>query len=703
MKIPGNTMLPPTEIHIIQKDKAIDRGARRREKSRDAARTRRQLESDTYNEICKVIPIPNKQLAQMDRSTVMRLLISFMKLRNIINSADLVKQPEVKQEDLDVIPNDDEYINALNGFIIVLSHDCDLLYVSTNAKQYIGITSLDLIGQNLFGYTHEGDHGEITNCLKASSEETENCSFFMRMKSTLTSSGKNVNLKSATYKVLKCDGVVHHSTEPNDTYMVAYCEPIPHPTNIEMVLDHSTFLSRHSLDMKFTVCERVNDLLGYSEEDMIGKSFYDFCNTEDLKTIETLMKKLFRLGQVTTNHYRMLAKYGGYVWVISQATIINNPRNQQPSYVVCVHYVISDIINSGSIMSLSQLGFFESKVPKLVKQEAEDLSDDQLGPLDCTDEIFCDSTDSIFCSFAPDGNDDVNLGGDVNSHLDIPLEVMAQNAPSIGDEIDFSDINFSETFGVESIESLCNNAPSIGDPQFSVPSSQGDFGTLFPEVNVNIDNINGLKDNYPNRGFRGPQMSPQHTAVTSHSLTPSPPEDPKRKLPDMRFQLLTIPRSQYQQHMNFQPQKRRVDIDGSVYKANPPEFSPLAKRQKISQCFESYDPMPQDLPAPYKAQRNVPDATKLLLSGHTQRDKSSLMSLLLQPGNSCDNAYLDRSTDQRESCSDRDCSRPLGPTSKINTSSLLPVLSVHDCEVNAPINKNLSTMDWMTIASTLGI
>lgn len=34
--------------------------------------------------------------------------------------------------------------------------------------------------------------------------------------------------------------------------LVAVGRPIPHPSNIEIPLDSKTFLSKHSLDMKFT-------------------------------------------------------------------------------------------------------------------------------------------------------------------------------------------------------------------------------------------------------------------------------------------------------------------------------------------------------------------------------------------------------------------------------------------------------------------
>lgn len=87
-------------------------------------------------------------------------------------------------------------------------------------------------------------------------------SFFLRMKCTLTSRGRTVNVKSATWKVLHCSGHVAPAEqnpcghkEPPVSYLVLVCDPIPHPSNIEAPLDTKTFLSRHTLDMKFTYCD----------------------------------------------------------------------------------------------------------------------------------------------------------------------------------------------------------------------------------------------------------------------------------------------------------------------------------------------------------------------------------------------------------------------------------------------------------------
>ncbi|MEQ2180558.1 hypothetical protein GOODEAATRI_002388 [Goodea atripinnis] len=89
-------------------------------------------------------------------------------------------------------------------------------------------------------------------------------SFFLRMKCTLTSRGRTVNVKSATWKVLHCSGHVRiHSSEQSADghkespvpYLVLICDPVPHPSNIEVPLDTKTFLSRHTMDMKFTYCD----------------------------------------------------------------------------------------------------------------------------------------------------------------------------------------------------------------------------------------------------------------------------------------------------------------------------------------------------------------------------------------------------------------------------------------------------------------
>ncbi|KAF2982257.1 hypothetical protein EK904_008823, partial [Melospiza melodia maxima] len=212
------------------------------------------------------------------------------------------------------------------------------------------------------------------------------------MKCTLTSRGRTVNIKSATWKVLHCTGHIRvYDTcgnqshcgykKPPMTCLVLICEPIPHPSNIEVPLDSKTFLSRHSLDMKFSYCdERITELMGYEPEELLGRSIYEYYHALDSDHLTKTHHDMFTKGQVTTGQYRMLAKQGGYVWVETQATVIYNTKNSQPQCIVCVNYVLSGIVQKDLIFSLGQtecmLKPVESPDMKMTKIFSKDDLDD---------------------------------------------------------------------------------------------------------------------------------------------------------------------------------------------------------------------------------------------------------------------------------------------------------------------------------------
>ena len=118
------------------------------------------------------------------------------------------------------------------------------------------------MGYSLYDFTHPCDHDEIRDTLvvHADGATGRDCTLVLRVKCTLTSKGRNINLKSATYKVVRFTGRMVEGepvalSDKCSRYLVLLGEPIPHPSNIEVMLDSKTFLSRHSMDMKFTYCD----------------------------------------------------------------------------------------------------------------------------------------------------------------------------------------------------------------------------------------------------------------------------------------------------------------------------------------------------------------------------------------------------------------------------------------------------------------
>ncbi|XP_051941914.1 hypoxia inducible factor 1 subunit alpha a [Hippocampus zosterae] len=362
---------------IVPEKKRVS-SERRKEKSRDAARCRRGKESEVFYELAEQLPLPHSISSGLDKASVMRLTISYLRMRKLLGTDE--PKPEEESE-LDTQLNS-PYLKALEGFLMVLSEDGDMIYLSENVNKCLGLAQFDLTGHSVFDFTHPCDQDELREMLvhrtgsKKTKEPNTERSFFLRMKCTLTSRGRTVNVKSATWKVLHCCGHMRsHSglneqdhKEPTLPYLVLICDPIPHPSNIEVPLDAKTFLSRHTMDMKFTYCdERITELLGYDPEDLLDRSVYEYYHALDSDHLTKTHHNLFAKGQVSTGQYRMLAKRGGFVWVETQATVIYNNKNSQPQCVVCVNFVLSGIQDEKLILSLEQ-----TEDTKPVKEEQKD-------------------------------------------------------------------------------------------------------------------------------------------------------------------------------------------------------------------------------------------------------------------------------------------------------------------------------------------
>lgn len=321
-----------------------------------------------FFELAQQLPLPQSVSSNLDKASIMRLTISYLRMRTLLCS----DEPSASK---DMVVDDHlngSYLKALDGFLMVLSEDGDMIYLSENVNKCLGLAQFDLTGHSVFDFTHPCDQEELREMLvhrtgskKAKEQNTER-NFFLRMKCTLTSRGRTVNVKSATWKVLHCTGHIRlhcnqdqQSTsaqqEPLVPYLVLICEPIPHPSNIEVPLDTKTFLSRHTMDMKFTYCdERITELMGYDPEEVLNRSVYEYYHALDSDHLTKTHHNLFAKGQVRTGHYRMLAKRGGYVWVETQATVIYNNKNSQPQCVVCVNFVLSRIEEEHLILSMAQ-------------------------------------------------------------------------------------------------------------------------------------------------------------------------------------------------------------------------------------------------------------------------------------------------------------------------------------------------------------
>ncbi|XP_071319447.1 endothelial PAS domain-containing protein 1 isoform X3 [Trachinotus anak] len=266
-------------------------------------------------------------------------------------------------EEVEVSEETNMYLRIMEGFLMVLSTEGDMIYLSDNVSKYMGLTQAELMGHNIFEFTHPCDHEEIRNNLRLTAEQVWSGAkrdFVMRIKSALTHRGRSANLKSATWKVLHCQGRAKVCVTPSSvSCLLLTCQPLPLSHTL---LSTHTFTSQHSMDMRFTYCDqRVTLLLGYSPQELLGRSIYDLCHTLDIKCLTKNHLNLCLKSQSVSGQYRMLVRGGGYVWVESHSAVIpsvkpskSRPGAHQPLCILCVTYVLSGVEEPSLQLSLDQ-------------------------------------------------------------------------------------------------------------------------------------------------------------------------------------------------------------------------------------------------------------------------------------------------------------------------------------------------------------
>ncbi|XP_041564413.1 protein trachealess isoform X2 [Drosophila elegans] len=151
----------------------------RKEKSRDAARSRRGKENYEFYELAKMLPLPAAITSQLDKASIIRLTISYLKLRDFsghgdppwtreasssskLKSAAIRRSPAV---DLFEQHQGTHILQSLDGFALAVAADGRFLYISETVSIYLGLSQVEMTGSSIFDYIHQADHSEIAEQL----------------------------------------------------------------------------------------------------------------------------------------------------------------------------------------------------------------------------------------------------------------------------------------------------------------------------------------------------------------------------------------------------------------------------------------------------------------------------------------------------------------------------------------------------------
>uniref|UniRef100_U3JRQ6 SIM bHLH transcription factor 2 n=1 Tax=Ficedula albicollis TaxID=59894 RepID=U3JRQ6_FICAL len=328
-----------------------------KEKSKNAAKTRREKENGEFYELAKLLPLPSAITSQLDKASIIRLTTSYLKMRAVFPEGlgDAWGQPSrVGPLDNMAMELGSHLLQTLDGFVFVVASDGKIMYISETASVHLGLSQVELTGNSIYEYIHPSDHDEMTAVLTAHQplhphllQEYEiERSFFLRMKCVLAK--RNAGLTCSGYKVIHCSGYLKIRQYMLDMSLYDSCyqivglvavgQSLPPSAITEIKLHSNMFMFRASLDLKLIFLDsRVTELTGYEPQDLIEKTLYHHVHGCDV----------FHL-----RYAHHLCEYLGWG---------HRGRSSRPHCIVSVNYVLTDIEYKELQLSLDQVTISKSQ------------------------------------------------------------------------------------------------------------------------------------------------------------------------------------------------------------------------------------------------------------------------------------------------------------------------------------------------------
>ncbi|MGH0170217.1 UNVERIFIED_CONTAM: hypothetical protein FKN15_058768 [Acipenser sinensis] len=304
--------------------------------TKGASKARRDHINAEIRNMRALLPISEDEKESLPYLHTMSVVCSYV--RKSLFCQDLRKDDEEPSP----LPYKD-FLQALPGFIVAVSSEGKLIYISENVTEYLGYSMVDLFqGEGFYDMIKSADLQIAKTHLQSNSSLETERSFICRMHTS-----KSFRLRHGSSCAVLVRGRFQavpgtpSSSSSSGAVFVALCTP-----TVNWLQDSEThsymqrFQSQHHPDMKFTdIPDSVFYYLGYSAEEMTGQSWYSFLHPDDLSFAASQHKLLLKGDEEC--HVEMVVRLQckdlSWTWVYIRAL----PDSAKQS-VTCINYIISE-------------------------------------------------------------------------------------------------------------------------------------------------------------------------------------------------------------------------------------------------------------------------------------------------------------------------------------------------------------------------
>ncbi|XP_029796444.1 aryl hydrocarbon receptor-like [Suricata suricatta] len=359
-------------------------------KSNPSKRHRDRLNQE-LNKLTNLLPFPEDVRARLDKLSILRLIVGYLKVKSYFAAilkdsiADCSGNPPMNpgeseptspQVNAELFSEGDLLLQALNGFLMAVTEDGYVFYVSPTVQDYLGFHQSDVIYQSVFELIHKEDRamfqsqflwprdaapvsGEGTqdtrslpgeNFLSLSGTPTDSLqhqlsedpshlerSFVCRFRCLLDNSSGFLELNFHGH--LKFLPGQNNRSEDGilmSPQLTLFAIATPRQPLTILELQNKTFLfqTKHKLDFTPIACDsRGKVVLGYTDSELCRRgSGYQFIHAADMMHCAENHVRMMRTGESGLTVFRLLTKQAGWLWVQSNARLVF--RGGRPDCIV---------------------------------------------------------------------------------------------------------------------------------------------------------------------------------------------------------------------------------------------------------------------------------------------------------------------------------------------------------------------------------
>ncbi|XP_010713812.1 neuronal PAS domain-containing protein 2 isoform X2 [Meleagris gallopavo] len=311
---------------------------------------------------------------KMDKSTILQRTIDFLQKQKEITAQ--TEACEIRQDWKPSFLSNEEFtqlmLEALDGFLIALTTDGIIIYVSDSVSSLLGHLPSDLVDQNILNFLPEREQSEVYKLLSPHVLMTEPVAAdFLNVEKQVEfcchlARGSLDPNEPLTYEYVKfvvdfkyfthvptpsCNGfesaiarAFRSATEEQiclvATVRLVTPQFLKELCNVEEPCEE--FTSRHSLEWKFLFLDhRAPPIIGYLPFEVLGTSGYDYYHADDLELLARCHEHLMQFGKGKSCYYRFLTKGQQWIWLQTHYYITYHQWNSKPEFIVCTHLVVS--------------------------------------------------------------------------------------------------------------------------------------------------------------------------------------------------------------------------------------------------------------------------------------------------------------------------------------------------------------------------